>query len=128
MGSDSSRELEYKKRFWNSVAFFNFVDDVVEGGSRHAPHNDSFEKARLDWVNLINVISPSHIVCLGKRLWVNMPKPNSSSTFSVAEMKPHPIFEYSHSNGTAKATYIYHPSVGFSSKRWHKVISEFLQN
>jgi len=128
MGPDAPRHRENKRAFWERVSFINFVDDVVEGGSRHAPGGDSIEKAKRDWKNVLAALEPHLIVVLGRRLWGYLPEPDCESSFAVEGLDWHPTVKIYEVDGkTSKATYMRHPSAGFTSRWWNPVIKSFFE-
>lgn len=128
MGPEAPRRCENKRAFWDRVSFINFVDDVVEGGSRHAPDGSSIEKAKRDWKNVLAALEPQLIVVLGRRLWGFLPSPDCESRFAVDGLKwPPRLNIYEVDGKTSKATFMFHPSTGFSSRWWHPVIRRFFE-
>jgi hypothetical protein len=128
MGPDAPRHRENKRAFWERVSFINFVDDVVEGGSRHAPGGDSIEKAKRDWKNVLAALEPHLIVVLGRRLWGYLPEPDCESCFAVEGLDWHPTVKIYEVDGkTSKATYMRHPSTCFTSRWWNPVIKSFFE-
>jgi hypothetical protein len=127
MGPGSPRHVSEKRLFWDKVCFINFVDDVVEKGSRQPPERNSIEKARRDWQNVLLALQPNIVIALGKRLWGYLPSSNCEYSFSVDNDNClHPVKEYNIEDRIVKATYIYHPSSGFSSYAWNPVLKKFL--
>lgn len=126
MGPDAPRQRENKRAFWDRVSFINYVDDVVEGGSRHAPDGLSIEKAKRDWKNVLAALEPHLIVVLGRRLWGFLPPPDCEGRFAVDGLSwTPPLNIYEVDGKSSKATFMFHPSTGFSSRWWNPVISRF---
>jgi hypothetical protein len=117
-----------REGFWSSVAFYNYVQ-VALPESRMAPTKDMFDRAVEPFKETISNLKPTHIIALGFRLWENMPP----------FVKEHPDIKcgeiasdcgyYSNIDGShlSLSIRIKHPSVGFSPKQWHPLVSKFLK-
>jgi hypothetical protein len=65
--------LNEKKLFWNSVAFYNYIQESVGETARIAPSKEMFEISWGPFQNLIEAITPDLVLILGQRLWDGMP-------------------------------------------------------
>ena len=115
------------KTFWHSVSFYNFVQKSVPEGSRVSPKSDNFKKSIPALEEVISNLKPHVIIILGMRLWKHLPKKHDSKSFRVDGRTTDTII-YNYPNGQCFAFPIYHPSAGFNSDRWGKVIKKGISN
>lgn len=59
--------------FWNSVAFYNYVQKAVSE-ARVSPIREDFDKSFVAFQELINNLNPDLVIIWGLRLWDNLPK------------------------------------------------------
>ncbi|MEQ9100537.1 MAG: hypothetical protein RIF36_08070 [Imperialibacter sp.] len=118
--------LEDKKKFWNSVAFYNYVQETAGDSARKAPPTDSWERSAPAFQEVLNKLNPDFVVILGYRL---------SSHLSRFKENPGPFLGtdskiktwwMATNGGQALATTIRHPSSGFNGRAWNKYILEAL--
>jgi hypothetical protein len=57
-----------KAEFWNSVAFYNFVQESVGDGPRDRPSEDMWKQAQQPFVQVMKDLSPNIVVVLGGHL------------------------------------------------------------
>lgn len=118
-----------KPRFWASVAFYNFVQDIVADDPRIAPSEEQWNEALASLPEVIDKLSPDYIIATGKRLWCHLPDWPQTTPLQH-EAKTWDVCAGSALQGHKfKATYIYHPSsVAFgNSQRWHRLLTEFMR-
>lgn len=115
--------LEDKQQFWNSVAFYNYVQDSVGSGPRIAPQSESWEKSEVPFEEVLENLKPHFIVALGYRMWDRLPNLNGRDGPKIESAPPSSgTWIYPHSGGCAMLFNIQHPSSGFSCLAWHKHI------
>lgn len=119
-----------KKEFWNSLAFYNYVQVSVGEGARIAPTDKMWEAAKNVLPSVIETLEPDYIVATGSRLWDRLPEwlPVSGHGICLGE-KPWQVCQVSSPKGGARfATYILHPSSpAFGGKeRWYELLKTFL--
>jgi hypothetical protein len=113
--------------FWNSVAFYNYVQEPVPG-PRQAPTHEMFARSEPGFFEVVSALRPSHILALGYRLWGQMPPFESECDALYVGGKRADCGYYGSTNRVhrALALAIYHPSAGFSAAQWHPLITKFL--
>jgi hypothetical protein len=55
-----------KKEFWNSVAYYNFLQEFIRG-SRVPPPKDAWERGKSAFTEVLDVLAPDLIVCFSAR-------------------------------------------------------------
>jgi hypothetical protein len=118
-----------KRQFWASVAFYNFVQDIVADVARVPPSAKQWEQACDSLPEVVDKLSPRYVVATGKRLWCHLPDwpqttplPFNATAWEVCAgttLRRHKF----------KATYIHHPSSSAfgSSLRWYPLLTEFMR-
>lgn len=123
------REGPVKQVFWNTVAFYNFIQDIVSVGARVAPTEEHRQEALKVLPKIIDRLEPNCVLATGKRLWEGLPEswlPGPKIGFEGQEWD---TCEYHPSNANPlRATYIHHPSgFGFGTgSRWSPLVKSFL--
>ena len=118
-----------RMRFWQSVAFYNFIQEIVGSGPRMRPSAEAWRSARRPFEAVLNTLRPQAMLVLGKVLWDYLPNsgregPKLRVGESCRESWLYPLPEPSE----VLATSINHPSsVGFSRKKWHPVVDALLK-
>ena len=119
-----NREIS-RNDFWHSVAFYNYVQEIVEG-HKDRPTAEMWETAKKPFQDVVAQLRPQCIVVLGKTTtWKHLPTPDRKVKKRLeANGESSPLAYY----GNALAGRIHHPSRGFSSRRWrplvHRLIAE----
>ena len=111
-----------KEQFWDSVAFYNYVQESAGFGPRVRPSPKSWEMSKVPFEEVLEQLKPDFIVALGYRLWDMLPDLNGREGPKI-ESTPQPrTWIYPHSGGCALLFNVKHPSSGFSPPEWHKHI------
>jgi hypothetical protein len=115
-----------RKTFWEKVAFYNYIQEVVADNARVAPTTAMLANAVEPFWEVLNQLAPTHILVFSKRLWENLPTiweqgPMIDFGDKVRETRKYPI-----AGRYALTTWLPHPSYGFSARYWHSLISKFL--
>ena len=138
-----SQEVDAKD-FWQSVAFYNFIQKPVEKpGDRPTRHMwkgeapDRFRKT-------LNRLRPTHVIVAGFRLWEHLPGDKDfwsdapeDEVATIRKLVPSRfnnckherlgwLGRYRHGSGKCLVVKIHHPS-RFSPEQWHPVIRDFLR-
>jgi hypothetical protein len=79
--------LDEKKAFWDSVAFFNYVQSFPSSTARKRPTRTMWETAATVFPSVVAELSPTFILVLGRALYANLP---DLSTNAVLCPIPHP--------------------------------------
>ncbi|MDA8090569.1 MAG: hypothetical protein M0Z61_10195 [Nitrospiraceae bacterium] len=105
--------------FWSEVAFYNYIQEPVAETAGVAPSPDMWAIAEEPFLEVLPLLKPTHIVVLSKRLWKNMTsKGERGDDLSVNKVERETrLFPYE--GGFARATWLPHPSYGFSANEWH---------
>lgn len=86
---------EERKHFWEKVAFYNYVQELVGNDSRIRPTEEMWESAKTSFLALCEELKPELVIVLGKELCWNLPEIPSNYTYCCVR----------------------HPSSGFSYKK-----------
>ncbi len=62
-----SADREERKNFWHSVTYYNFLQKLIP--FRQEPTPNDYLNATQPFLNILNLLGPTHVVVLGKRLW-----------------------------------------------------------
>jgi hypothetical protein len=111
--------------FWSQIAFYNYIQEPVAETPGVAPSIGMWKKAEEPFFQVLEILRPTHVLVLSKRLWENMTSrsdPGSKLRLATEERDTR-LFPYE--NGIAKATWLPHPSYGFSAERWHPWVVAF---
>lgn len=115
--------LADKGIFWNSVAYYNYVQESAGFGPRVRPADESWEMSEVPFVEVLEELKPEFIIALGYRLWEMLPNLNGYEGPKI-ETSPQPrTWIYPYSSGRGLLFNIRHPSSGFSPTEWHGLIS-----
>src|SRR5690606_19522850 len=110
-----------RTRFWNSVAFYNYVQGSAGMTAGRAPPRALWESSELAFFSVLKRLRPDCMLVLSRRLWSNMSSQGSSGPELLVDGQGRDTWVYPYPGGTAIATWIPHPSYGFSWRRWHPV-------
>lgn len=121
-----SPSLADKQAFWQSVAFYNFLQ--VSAGSHHAadPGQDAWLASRRPFLEVLEALQPQAVVALGERVWNWMPEAMGPPP-QVPGVERRDLCRYQHSGGGVAVMRIAHPSYsGFQSELWTPLLRSFL--
>ena len=134
--------VERKDQFFNSIAFYNFVQRSVGDASDIPPTKEMWEEAAAPFRATLEFLRPTHIVACGMRLWDNMPGNDDcwtpppealirwigSRKFPTARRPEDILGCYRHSEGKSIVLAIQSPSWRwYKSRSWHPVVKRFLK-
>ena len=142
LGHDRQATPENRASFYNAVAFYNFIQHMLEG-PKQSPTPGMWECGEKIFPSCLDFVKPSHIVVFGFEVWDNLPNERFSSRpeldreilshlpIQYRDCERHKcrgwIGRYEHSGGTSLVMKVRHPSRGFSPTAWHPVLHWFLQ-
>ena len=129
--------------FWQSMAFYNFIQRLVEKPGIHpTPH--MWKEARDRFRKTLNRLGPTHVIVTGFRLWDHL-RDNEDfwsdapedEVATIRKLVPSRfnncnherrgwLRRYRHGSGKCLVVKIQHLSRG-SPKQWHPVIRDFLR-
>ena len=117
-----------RMHFWQSVAFYNFIQEFV-AGPRTRPAPEAWRFARPAFAAVLEALRPQALLVLGVCLWNNLPNSGREGpTLQVGELSRkswlYPLSESSE----VLAAGINHPSSwGFRWETWHPVVAALLE-
>jgi len=130
---NKSPELQDKKEFWDSVAFYNYVQECVGSGPRIRPTNEMWRKSEQGFAEVLAELLPQVVIVLGYELWENLPKlggyngPEIIGPEIIEFKQKTDTWRYPLSNGeTCLAYAIRHPSYGFSGTYWYPYVQQVI--
>lgn len=114
--------------FWNSIAFYNYVQEVAAPGPRQSPTEEMFERGARPFSHVISTLQPTHVIALGYRLWCRMPAFSIDRAPLRAGNRESDCGLYASIDRrhNSLAMRIQHPSSAFSPREWHPLVTEFL--
>ena len=118
-----------RKEFWNSVSFYNYVQEVAAEFARgRRPTLEMFVRSQGAFQEVISEPKPTHILAMGVHLWRNMPPSDSAhEPLECQEEKSDCRYYATADSGhRALAIGIKHPSAGFSARAWYPLVRGFL--
>lgn len=114
--------LADKAEFWNSVAFYNYVQVSAGNGPRIAPAGESWDTSAMAFKEVLEDLSPHFILVLGDRLWSRLPKLGQIAGAEVNGAPRSSTWLFPFIKGAALAYGIKHPSTGFNGRTWNPYI------
>jgi len=119
--------LADKREFWNSVAFYNYVQCSVGDRARIRPTSDKWQSGESAFFEVLESLTPKLIVVLGYALWDHLPIANSERSSKLSGHDYIRTRRYLFDAGSAFVINVKHPSTGFNGLKWHPCISEAIQ-
>lgn len=123
--------LEDKKRFWHSVAFYNYVQESVGFGPRVRPSAEMWKRSEAPFVKVLENLKPDAMIVLGYKLWDNLPPLNGEQGPLVPKAPPKHNDTWWFSTASSSrclAFAIRHPSAGFNGRDWYPRIQYVLSS
>lgn len=110
-----------KNDFWNTVSFYNYIQDFVGNKSRIRPKENQWNEAKKPFIDVISKLSPDMCVVLGKELWSHV-----SKYLQKSDEYQHKFLEI----GGKKVFFANtaHPSSGISYKEYVPKISKLFMS
>jgi len=115
------------ERIWESVAFYNFVQEPISG-ARVSPTTSQFKSSGDAFFSVLEDLRPDVVIAWGTRLYNNLPQKGfQGKDAATPDGKGLETWTYRISGGhEVKVLPITHPSAGFSPDYWHTVIVDFI--
>lgn len=113
--------------FWHKYAFYNYIQDVVADSSGVLPTKQMIESARIPFFKVLEKLKPTHLLVLEKRLWDYLRSNGKRGDDLIVGNQERDTWRYMTTGGEVKATWLPHPSYGFSAPKWHPWVAEFLK-
>jgi len=127
---DMEDTLGNRQIFWNSISYYNFIQQSVSNSARVAPTDEMCEISNQGLFEVVKSLKPNYIIILGERLWSLLPGMAGTDW---------PIGPQINENGNTNRTYffpdsdrkvlsivIYHPSSSYFSYAYKAILSIFL--
>lgn len=110
--------------FWNSVAFYNFVQFPMTG-IRTSPTSEQFEKSEKAFYEVLEKYQPDAIIAWSWRLWRNMPSTGYYGKPSQVN-KGKGIYYYKVNNKEYPIIAVAHPCTRYFNETSYQCIRELL--
>ena len=107
--------------FWNNVAFYNFVQELVGESARQRPTDEMWQESIPAFYEFLEEVRPQRLWVLGKANWMNL-----LSHVSHTQVDSHTIL-LPVDRGII-ASYTNHPSSSFKYSDWRPVVQRLLFN
>ena len=116
--------FEDKERFWNSIAFYNYVQ-VPMAGARVAPSQKDFRDSEAAFFDVLETLRPDIVIVWGSRLYNNLPQGGlQGDDLRAPDGHWVETWRYFLKDGKeVKVVPIMHPSSSFSPDFWHQFLS-----
>ncbi len=119
-----------RESFWNTVAFYNYVQRIVSGNARVPPSRRQWDEAHDVLPEVLEELRPDYVIVTGKRLWERLPAWSYGDPLTHRG-KPWDMCEgHLDSGHRFLSTFIYHPSSGGhfgGAERWRSLIKQLFQ-
>lgn len=123
-------DFESRSAFWNSVAFYNYVQDFVGTAARQRPTPQHFRSSWAPFGSVLADLRPDVVVALGFGLWramgpllpprrplgLDLPNGDAGRFTVLPQAQP----------GAGVFGYLKHPSTGYRPADWRPVASGLL--
>lgn len=112
-----------KKEFWESVAFYNYIQQLVGDGPRCRPKWELWEPAKEPFLQVLRELKPNICIAFGNELFSHLPSPDSKEEKDGCE-----IYCYQNNNGCV--TYLAgltHPAGGLGYSEAHRRIKALFE-
>lgn len=119
-----------RRQIWQSLMFCNYLQVAMDGACEGGI-NEQYALSAPAFYELIDKYRPQRIIVWGKQLWGKLPEDGRWRAGKPIMIDGYeaPTGSYALGGGAGEARImaVYHPSVGYSWDRWHRVIEEFLK-
>lgn len=126
-GDFSLSSAEAKKKWWDKVLFYNYVQFPISG-ARKEPNSKEFNDSADAFFDVLNLYKPDYILVWGDRLYNNLPR--CGHQLPDLQIENGEFFEtwaYKTSDGRLVQLLPHtHPSAAFSPDYWHLVFMTFI--
>ncbi len=114
---------EDSQMFWNSVAFYNYVQEAVGTAPRQRPSHEMWTNSAVPFRLVLNKLDPDRVLVLGCALWANL----QSLGLIAVDSTLKDSFYLSTNHKRIKAVHIRHPSSwGFKPATWRSIAASLL--
>ena len=143
LGPEISTDMAAQRsRFFDSVAFCNYVQCSVGDAHYERPTQEMWEEAAAPFLATLESLRPTHVLACGMTLWDSMPecegawRPPCEKLIGWFDSMKFPtpwppksiLGFYRHSEGQSAVLAIHHPSwKRYQPSAWHPVVKRFLE-
>jgi len=123
----TAADCSIRKRIWNSVVFYNYLQ-IPMSGPRQAGRKSDYANSAEAFFEVLEEHRPEYMIVWSYRLWDALPANGWEWGEELSfDGKPVRIGRYLLADGTCvKALPVKHPSAGYAWTKWHKIIKMFL--
>lgn len=107
-----------RSTFWESVAFYNYVQAWVGVGPRYRPTSADWGTGPAPFQSVLESLKPDCVLVLGQELWRNIPHAANETTVPLVPSGTAVIRLYQTGTRQIPAAMIHHPSSAFLQARW----------
>jgi hypothetical protein len=115
------------KVFWNSVAFYNFIQEAIKKNKR--PTSQMYQAAEQPFLEVLEWLDPCPrlIAVFSAKAWENMPCCGRDTKAIIYGGRTVACYEYGEGNNRSLAPKLRHPSRGFSPQQWHPILLKAIE-
>jgi hypothetical protein len=114
-----------KKEFWDSIAFYNYIQTSVGIAPRIPPTEEMWRNSEQGFNEVLADFLPRAVIVLGYDLWRHLPDLRGRDGPKIVGSEQPDTWYYPLPNGESCLAYaIKHPSAGFSSSYWYKYLQQ----
>jgi hypothetical protein len=119
---------DLRRQFWESVAFYNYIQHVVGGSSGVRPALHMWRAAQAPFRQLLHEYRPRYVLVCGWTLWSHL-APHLSGLQQQVGLMPTMTTVDDQTNTTTTFAAVPHPaSRGFSAGQWHPSFLQVLHD
>ena len=114
------------RAFWNSIYFYNYVQELVRGGARVRPSGAAFANSAAAFHWVLDDIKPEAVVVVGQTTWDLMSEGNAERLPEV-EVGLGAVWRYRYAGGKCYVAHTHHPAkTGYAAAEWRPRVRQFL--
>lgn len=85
--TDGFGSVKHRQCFWDSVVFYNFIQEFVGTKPKVRPKLHMWEDAQVGYLEVLEELKPDVCIILGKELWAHVPKSHVASGYIVTPFR-----------------------------------------
>lgn len=123
LGESGSPSADERQAFWDSVAFYNYVQQMVGSGPTNRVAEQMWRDAEAPFLEVVRELEPECILVFGKKLWNELPEPDDWGPVVSIDNEQTETKYY----GSTLAGRVYDPSgPGYSPQTWGVLAQEII--